>query len=300
MRSSSVADAIRLHGGICHISRLSTDGISADRLQRAAAGGEVTRVRTGWYLASTPHPNLVTAVRAGGAVSCVSALRLRGVWAIESGTLHLRMRRGTGATRDHGVRRHWSDRSIVDPIDPVLEAARCAARCLPLEHAVAVLDSALHLQLVALPELRRDADARMRRIIPLLDARSGSGLESLARVRLRRLRVRVRPQVRIPGVGRVDLLIGDRLILELDGEEFHDFDRDRLRDRRAAVLRYLTIRASYRQVMDDWAALEAQLLVLIRRREHLGRAARGRDTRIPELTTQVPSRASNRVPRPRR
>jgi very-short-patch-repair endonuclease len=147
---------------------------------------------------------------------------------------------------------------------------------------VAALDSAIHLGLVNLQDLRRDADPRMLRVTEMVDARSESGLESLARVRLRRLRIRAIPQARIPGVGRVDLLIGDRLLLELDGEEFHDFERDRSRDRRAAVRGYLTIRASYRQVIDEWAALEDDLLLLIRRREHLDNAARSSHThRLP-------------------
>jgi very-short-patch-repair endonuclease len=230
----------------------------------------------------------------------VSALRLRGVWTVDDDALHVRIRRGTGGRHGRGVHSHWSDAPVVDPIDPVLEAARCAARCLPLEQAVAALDSSLHLKLITLAELRRGADARMRRILPLLDARSESGIESLARLRLRRLRIRVRPQVRIPGVGRVDLLIGDRLILELDGEEFHDFERDRARDRRAAVLRLVTIRASYRQVMHEWAALEAELLILIRRREHLSRARRGRDARIRPLTKRSSPRALNGAARPQR
>jgi len=104
--------------------------------------------------------------------------------------------------------------------------------------------------------------------------------------------------VRIPGVGRVDILIGDRLILELDGEEFHDFERDRARDRRAAVRGYVTIRASYRQVMNEWAALEAELMVLIRRRDHLGGARRGRETRVRVLTAQASTRAPKGVVRP--
>lgn len=245
-----------------------------------------------------PHPDLVAAVRAGGAVSCVSALRLRGAWTIDDGALHIRMRRGTTPTAGRGLRRHWGDRPVLEPMDLARDGARCVARCLPFEQAVVAIDSALHLGLITLAELREGADVRMLRLIGLLDPRSESGLESLARVRLRRLRVRVRPQVRIPGVGRVDLLIGDRLILELDGEGFHDFERDRSRDRRAAVLKYLTVRASYRQVMNDWAALEAELLVLIRRRDHLRRMQRGRGTRNRSVEARVLPRSPIRVARP--
>ena len=174
MASHDVADAIRQRGGLCHISRLTRDGISADRVQRAADRGQVTRVRTGWYAIEAPHPDLVKAVRAGGAVSCVSALRLRGAWTVDNHVLHVRMRRGTSARAAKLVRRHWSDRRIVDPIDPVLEAARCAVHCLTFEQAVAALDSAVHLRLITIDELERDADSRMRRVVGSLDARSES------------------------------------------------------------------------------------------------------------------------------
>jgi len=50
----------------------------------------------------------------------------------------------------------------------------------------------------------------------LVDPGCGSGLETLARLHLRRRHIRVRSQVHIPPVGWVDLLIGGRLVLELD------------------------------------------------------------------------------------
>jgi very-short-patch-repair endonuclease len=86
---------------------------------------------------------------------------------------------------------------------------------------------------------------------------------------LRSRNLRVRPQVWIPGVGRVDLLIGDRLVLELDGREWHqDFERDRARDRALVARGYLVLRASYRQVLEDWPTIEAQIAEIVARRDH--------------------------------
>jgi very-short-patch-repair endonuclease len=270
-RTTPIAAELLARGSVCHISVLIRAGISRDRVERAATRGEIRRVRPGWYAVGTSVPELLTAVRAGGAVTCVSALRLRGAWAIDDELLHIRVRRGNTSSPSAAVRRHWSDEPVLAPMDDALTAARCVIRCLPTEHAVAVLDSALRLGLVTGSDLRRESSARARRVIAHLDPRSESGLESLARLRLRHHRIRLRTQVKIAGVGRVDILIGDRLILELDGEEWHDFEEDRARDRRAMVRRYLPIRASYRQVMFEWDALEAELLTLIRRREHLWR-----------------------------
>ena len=268
MSPREVAAAIRAQGGVCSLRTLSRLGISADRVERATARGQVSRVRPGWYSDGTAHPDVLRAVRAGGAISCVSTFRLLGAWTVDDEHLHVRMRRGTGAAGGTCLRRHWTDLPVTSPIDPLLESARCLARCLPHDDAVAVLDSVLHLGLLSLAELRRQSDPRLGRLLVDVDPRAESGLESLARLRLRRRRIRLRSQVPIPGVGRVDFLIGDRLILELDGKEFHDFDEDRARDRRSAVRDYLTIRASYNHVMTGWDALEAELLTLIRRDAH--------------------------------
>lgn len=85
---------------------------------------------------------------------------------------------------------------------------------------------------------------------------SEAGTESLARYRLQSKQVKVRSQVSIPGVGRVDLLVGNRSIIEVDGEEFHhsseQFHRDRERDMEALRLGYLTLRLTYRHVVHDW------------------------------------------------
>jgi very-short-patch-repair endonuclease len=63
-------------------------------------------------------------------------------------------------------------------------------------------------------------------------------------------------QVVIRGVGRVDLLVEGRLIVELDGRETHHddeaFERDRLRDVATAIDGYRSLRLSYRQVMYGW------------------------------------------------
>ena len=85
--------------------------------------------------------------------------------------------------------------------------------------------------------------------------------------------MRVRTQVEISGVGRVDVLIGERLVLELDGRGFHDddhsFEEDRRRDLELHRLGYVVIRLSYRQVMEQWPRAEQVIRVLVQRRDHM-------------------------------
>lgn len=112
--------------------------------------------------------------------------------------------------------------------------------------------------------------------------RAESGIETMARYRLRAKGIRVRTQHEIPGIGRVDLLIGTRLILEVDGCRYHvdpdRFERDRERDRLAAELGYLVVRLSYQQVVYEWERAEESIMSVIRRREHLRALPKGRAT----------------------
>ncbi|WP_185201318.1 endonuclease domain-containing protein [Glaciihabitans sp. INWT7] len=86
----------------------------------------------------------------------------------------------------------------------------------------------------------------------------------------------VRIQVALaPGI-RVDMLIGDRLVVEVDGREYHSdpsaFERDRVRDARLTALGYRVLHFSYSQVMYDWPAVEAAILTAMGRREHRAHA----------------------------
>jgi very-short-patch-repair endonuclease len=151
-----------------------------------------------------------------------------------------------------------------------------AIECQSEERAIVMIDSALNSRQVTRSQLRRAASSMPSRYAATLakcDARSQSGTETLVRVRLRRLGIRVRIQVHRPGVGRVDVLVGDRLVIECDSHEFHegedalhrDFDRD------LALIEkdYLVLRLNYRQVVHEWDRVESVILGLVARRRHV-------------------------------
>jgi len=103
------------------------------------------------------------------------------------------------------------------------------------------------------------------------------------RRRLRRLGVDAQTQVELPGVGAVDLLIGDRLVVELDGREHHrreaDFHRDRERDAQTVRLGGATLRFSSAQVLHDLDGVVETILAAMARGEHLSRSlVRGVET----------------------
>jgi very-short-patch-repair endonuclease len=137
-----------------------------------------------------------------------------------------------------------------------------------------VADSLLHLRRATRAELERwceRAPLRVRGLLAKVD-RAESGTETMVRLRLRALGITVRPQVSIwPGM-RIDLLIGDRLVVECDSEQHHaswaQQQADRARDRQLVARGYRPIRLSYRQIHDDWPAIERDILSIVRRGDH--------------------------------
>lgn len=264
-------------GGIASGARLRGSGISQDRLDRAVRAGRIDRLRRDWYGSPAADSELRKAVAAGGALTCVSVLRRHGVWLAPFDAVHVRVEHGSHARVREGLTLHWRSADVVHPVDDPARAMVEAARCLPFRDAVVAVDSVLSSGLLSadtVTGLLTGPPGGMR-ILARMDGRSQSGLETIARLALRGRGLAVEPQVFIPSVGRVDLLVGDRLVLELDGRAFHsgaDFEIDRQRDLALTAAGYLVVRASYRQVMFGWDAVESAILQLVRRREHLWRA----------------------------
>lgn len=201
--------------------------------------------------------------------------------------LHLSLPRHSGHARPPSEAvSHWRGgnwRAGFTPADAIETVVQDLADCLPTEDVVCALDSALNLRLIGLPRLR-ELLATTRRgghIAEALDGRADSGLESLVRLRLARAGVNATPQHVIDGIGRIDLLIGDRLLIECDGRIHHDDDSGRAKDRArdiALIARgYLVIRLDVRQILDEWPATLAVIRALMARREHVWRAVHHRD-----------------------
>jgi very-short-patch-repair endonuclease len=123
-------------------------------------------------------------------------------------------------------------------------------------------------------------------MLRMVGSLAGSGTESIFRYRMAALGVRMRSQVEIEGVGRVDFLVGDRLIVEIDSHEHHgsraqrirDLDRDAI----AQVLDYLPLRFDYLQVIEDWDAVASTIFAVIHDRRHLNAKSVAGATRRPK------------------
>ncbi|MGN7976218.1 endonuclease domain-containing protein [Microbacterium sp. 22195] len=145
--------------------------------------------------------------------------------------------------------------SLEDPIENVLALV---ADCEPHERALATWESALNKGLVKrevldrLP-LKRVARDLLSEAIPFAD----SGLETYLRSRLGWLGLPLTFQIWIAG-HRTDLLIGDRLILQIDGAAHTGAQRDEdiRHDAELRLMGYHVIRVGYRQVMDRWHVVQ--------------------------------------------
>jgi hypothetical protein len=127
-------------------------------------------------------------------------------------------------------------------ISPVLDVLSFCARTRPLDEAVTLIDSALRRRLVTVEQLRCRAGrgSALHRALQLADPRSGSVLESALRVLLAQHGL-LPPasQYVIRGAGRflarVDFCWPAlRLIVEADGQRWHDPADARSLDRRRA------------------------------------------------------------------
>ena len=164
-------------------------------------------------------------------------------------------------------------------VDDVATALQYAARCFDVEGFVILCDSALNTGKITPARLRTefdDAPMFIKRAIEKTHRLAASGTETAARLRLRSAGLRVTVQHHVPSVGWVDLLVGERLALELDSVEHHTgiekYEEDRTRDRKLISRGYFPLRVTYAQVFGDWANTYADIAEIIAHGYHRSRS----------------------------
>jgi hypothetical protein len=98
-------------------------------------------------------------------------------------------------------------------------------RCLPPLEGLTIAESAVKNGLVQLPELRERFPAArekaIRGLVEKIRSQSGSIIETMARYLLEEAGLTVELQVKIPGMGHLDLLVDGLLGIEADGYAHH-------------------------------------------------------------------------------
>lgn len=269
LRISDVRDVVAVRA-------LLIAGISRHAIAQGIERRELVRVRRGWVAAPDADPLLIAAARGGVVLTCVTQAKRLGLWDVGVDELHVAAPSHAGRV-DVTAHVHWGrpivPRDAAALADPIENVLTIAARCQPRDSALAIWNSALHAGLVDLDMLHRlplapAARALLDEATPFAD----SGLESVVVPRLRWLNVPLRRQIWIAG-HRIDLLIGDRLVLQIDGGHHVGTQRtsDNAHDVRLMLRCYHVIRVGYEQVMHRWPEVQEQVTQAVAQGLHRAR-----------------------------
>ncbi|PKZ65591.1 hypothetical protein CYJ73_10955 [Gordonia terrae] len=272
--------------GVYSLRELTVMGWAPDAIAQARKAETLTSLRYGWVRTSGADPHVVSAVTAGGALSCISALRfhqrrgLPDLW-IPPGhnETHVRLSKHAKSTTKPSGPFRWCQGfgrplPVTTAVDPIAVAVGCAARCLPAEEWIAVVDSVLNTTDWTIPDIQAEMGRVTRAVSAMFDrcdARSQSGTESLVRLRLIAAGFDVQVQASISDREHADLRTGS-LLIECDGESYHSdraaFRNDRRRDRMTMLNRWMTMRLTYDDVLYGWEEVLEEIRALTRPDRH--------------------------------
>lgn len=262
--------------GVISLAQLQHNGVHQQELEEMLAQGRLRRITRGWYATPLALPDAVRAVSLRARLGCLSGCKAHGLWVPEFNGIHLMVNPGIPVVTGPGIHCHRLKTACSDAVAPVLDCVAHAIHRHDAESGLIVLESAINKGLVPQSEatmLVAHAPKRKQRTLGFLDASSQSGSETRVRLFLQRRNVPVATQAQIPGVGRVDLLVGKSLIIECDSRAHHssprDLEEDHRRDLAALALGYRTIRLSYAQIWHTWNQTAEVLSAELATRQHL-------------------------------
>jgi len=222
---------IDARGGIAHRSEARDAGFRLHRLT-----SPVIPIGRFWLATSAVPVDLAMAATHHARLACVSAAKHLGLaLRDEPGERHVWLPPHSKHPCPAGMRCHRS-LPIVPPtrhglVESLPDVLAHVAECLPRVDALVVWESAVHARLVTPAELSRIRwrGERSRRLATLAGDRSDSLLETVLADALREARVPFRQQVRLLGHA-VDFLVGERLVVQVDGFAYHASSAQRGRD----------------------------------------------------------------------
>lgn len=270
-----VREVLLQQSGVAKLKTLRAAGVSGQQAAALKARGMLERPRSGWYVDPALPWQAKHAIRVGGVLACVSAVDSFGLPVPHDARrkVHVLAPANSARRRHHRDRRHYvvpgEDREVElhwskDPGAipgwrvPLVDALLQLAGCVPVDWWIAALDAARHRPRDGEPlmgdddwqELVSRVPRRLRKELALVDPRSESVIESLLRLGIvRRGLPIVDLQFWPDPAHRVDLLLPGKLVVEADGEEWHDPEQDRIRDAFLRGLGYRVLHFTYQQIV---------------------------------------------------
>ena len=261
-------EVLEASGGVARTAAVLEAGVSPYVVDAAIAAGLLMRPRRGWVAIPDADPYLLAAARAGVVLTCITQAKRLGLWVMAEDGPHVGAPPSASRLKlNHpNATVHWA-RPVQPRVpgaleDGILNTLLMVASCQPHEAALVVWESALNLRLADRAELSRlRLGARAREILDQATPFADSGLETIFRTRLRWLRHPIRSQIWIHG-HRVDFLIGDRLVVQIDGGHHVGAQRvdDVAHDAALMLQGYHVIRVTYVQVIDRWHEVQDQIM----------------------------------------
>ncbi|TQJ67317.1 putative AbiEi antitoxin of type IV toxin-antitoxin system [Arthrobacter sp. SLBN-100] len=216
-------------GGVASTNSLRQAGVSRRTLEAGVRDGTVRRVARGVYALPDADPLLMHACRHYAVPGCVTAALAAGLWVVrEPDKPHLAAQHGRPVS---GCVVHRSNVPLTH-LDMVCQSLRC----LPPLEGLTIAESAVKNGLVQLPALRElfpaAREKALRGLVAKIRPQSGSIIETMARYLLEEAGLTVELQVKIPGMGHLDLLVDGLLGIEADGYTHHSSREAYREDRR--------------------------------------------------------------------
>jgi very-short-patch-repair endonuclease len=261
----SLFSELQRFDGIMSTATLRNTGQSRRQIEHAISAGVIHRIRPGWVALPTADPMLVLAAKRAVTLTCLTRARRLGLWVFAEKRTHVASKPHGRGISDPRFVVHWH--APLEPRDPnrledtLVNTLVLVAACVPHEEAVAIWDSALNKRLTDIHRLKQlRLPTRARRVLADATPLSDSGIETYLRQRLKWLQVPLKLQVMLSG-HRVDGLLGERLVLQVDGGHHVGLQRDvdNAHDLELQLCGYTVIRISYRQLIYEWPLVQDRI-----------------------------------------
>ncbi|WP_411373822.1 hypothetical protein ACLH0K_11985 [Arthrobacter sp. MPF02] len=265
----TITDALTGLGGVSGIDSLMRAGVSRRSLEAGLRDGVVQRIARGLYALPDADPLLAHAARHHAVPGCATAAKTAGLWVVKAPDRpHLAAPHGRAIP---GCLVHRSKLPLTH-LDIVCQSLRC----LPHLEGLTIAESAVKKGLVQLPALRERFPAAreksIRGLIAKIRPQSGSIIETMARYLLEEAGLTVEMQVKIPGMGHLDLLVDGLLGIETDGFAHHSdraaYREDRRRWNITVIRGVPTLRVTFDMLQnqpEEFVRMVHQALAMYRR-----------------------------------